>query len=555
MPLLPRIRMSLPDRLVSWLDPVAGARRMRARLGMAAASGHVPGVRRQSGGHDGTLANWRPRREREQLSEDRAYDTTMRRAESLAANDGHAAGAVDALALNVVGTGMQPQSYPDHVALGISEDQAEAFAESMETAWRLWCEEADATGRGCFEDLQYLAARSLFVTGELLHLPVWRDEPGRVFGHALQALHPARLRTPVDIPHAGGVRNGVVPGPCGEPSAYWIADPRPGFPLESLDASHFRLIPRKVGHRWACFHCFHALMPEQDRGVSILSPAMKQFRDLADYVDYELVGAMIAASFTVFLEAPADVMAGAASFDGSPQGAASAYLPLQPGTMTVGQPGHKPHIIASNRPGPTFDAFYERILRAAAASTGQPYEMVAKDFSRTNYSSARAALLEVWKLHTLYQDWMVRCYLRPNWLMVMEEAWLRGLLRVPAGAPSFWRSPAVMRAWGRCIWTRPPRGQVDPVKERQADDLALGSLTETRTGICYARGLDFPTLARQRQREERLLRDLGLVPGPSAPVAPDAPDAPSAPGTRTGDDDDTGDASPETPATTEDPAA
>ena len=552
MPSLPRIRMSLPDRLVSWLNPVAGARRMQARLGMAAATGHVPGVRRQSGGHDGTLENWRPRREQERISADRAYDTTMRRAESLAANDGHAAGAVDALALNVVGTGMQPQSYPDHIALGISEDQAEAFAESMETAWRLWCEEADATGRGCFEDLQYQAARSLFVTGEMLHLPVWREEPGRVFGHALQALHPARLRTPVDRRHDAGIRNGVAIGNYGEPLAYWIANPRPGFPLESLDASHFRLIPRKVAHRWGCFHCFHALMPEQARGLSILSPAMKQFRDLADYVDYELVGAMIAASFTVFLEAPADVMAGAASFDGSPQGGAPAYLPLQPGTMTVGQPGHKPHIIAGNRPGPTFDSFYERILRAAAASTGQPYEMVAKDFSRTNYSSARAALLEVWKLHTLYQDWMVRCYLRPNWLMVMEEAWLRGLLRIPEGAPSFWASPAVMRAWGRCIWTRPPRGQVDPVKERQADDLALASLTETRTGICYARGLDFPTLARQRQREERLLRDLGLVPGRPAP---NAPDAPSGPGTDTGDDDDTGDASPETPATTEDAAA
>ena len=314
MPSLPRIRMSLPDRLVSWLNPVAGARRMQARLGMAAATGHVPGVRRQSGGHDGTLENWRPRREQERISADRAYDTTMRRAESLAANDGHAAGAVDALALNVVGTGMQPQSYPDHAALGISEDQAEAFAESMESAWRLWCEEADATGRGCFEDLQYQAARSLFVTGEMLHLPVWREEPGRVFGHALQALHPARLRTPVDRHHDAGIRNGVVIGNYGEPVAYWIANPRPGFPLESLDASHFRLIPRRVAHRWGCFHCFHALMPEQARGVSILSPAMKQFRDLADYVDYELVGAMIAASFTVFLEAPADVMAGAASF-------------------------------------------------------------------------------------------------------------------------------------------------------------------------------------------------------------------------------------------------
>ena len=145
MPSLPAVAPNLLDRLVGWFAPVAGARRMHARMVMALASGRVTPVRRQSGGHDGTMENWRPRREQEEMSATRAYDVTMRRAESLVANDGHAASAIDALALNVVGTGMRPQSYPDHVALGITEDQAEVFAESMETAWRLWCEEADAS--------------------------------------------------------------------------------------------------------------------------------------------------------------------------------------------------------------------------------------------------------------------------------------------------------------------------------------------------------------------------------------------------------------------------
>lgn len=77
-----------------------------------------------------------------------AADETMRRAESLVANDGHAASAIDALALNVAGTGMQPQSYPDHAFLGITEAQAEAFAESMEAAWRLWCAVMRAWARG-----------------------------------------------------------------------------------------------------------------------------------------------------------------------------------------------------------------------------------------------------------------------------------------------------------------------------------------------------------------------------------------------------------------------
>lgn len=532
------------DRLVSYIAPVAGARRMQARYTMAAAgqmaSGLVTGVRRLSASQEGTLQSWNPRRE-QRLSETRALDNTMQRAESLAANDGHAASCVDSLALNVVGPGLRPQSYPDAGALGITDDQAQDFADSAEAAWKVWCREAHAGGTQHFDDLQYESKRSMFITGEFLHLPVWLEEPGRTFGLALQPLHPARLRTPGDLMHRADIRGGVHLGPYNRPRGYFIASPPDNMPLAGLTSQHFIYVPRMVGHRYACLHRYHSGMPEQVRGVSILSPAMKQFRDLADYVDYELVGALIAASFTVFIETPQDIMGAAGGgFSGSKaMGGRDYALQVQPGTLTTGNPGDKPHIISSTRPGPTFDAFYERVLRAAAASTGQPYEMVSKDFSKTNYSSARAALLEVWKLHTLFQEWDVRGYLDPVWSMVMEEAWLRGMLAVPPGAPSLYDSPAITRAWLACVWTRPPRGQIEPVKERNAEQLALDSLTDTRTAICHARGLDFETVARTRQREERLLKKLGLEPKQTPPPA----EASAAPENEPGDDDETGDES------------
>lgn len=522
------IQPNLIDRLVNYVSPVAGARRMQARYAMAAAgqmaSGLVAGVRRLSASQEGTLQSWNPRRE-QRLSESRAIDNTMQRAESLAANDGHAASCVDSLALNVVGPGLRPQSYPDATALGITDEQAQKFADSAEAAWKIWCKEAHAGGTQHFDDLQYESKRSMFITGEFLHLPVWLEEPGRAFGLALQPLHPARLRTPGDLTHRADIRGGVHLGPYNRPKGYFIANPPDNMPLAGLTSRHFIYVPRMVGHRYACFHRYHSGMPEQTRGVSILSPAMKQFRDLADYVDYELVGALIAASFTVFVETPVDMLNSNGGFGG--EAATMDYGPqIQPGTMTVGQAGHKPHIISSARPGPTFDAFYERVLRAAAASTGQPYEMVAKDFSKTNYSSARAALLEVWKLHTLYQDWFIRGYLNCLWPMVLEEAWLRGLLAVPAGAPGLWDSPLITRAWLSGVWTRPPRGQIDPVKEREAEALGLASMTDTRTAICHGRGTDFETLAKTRQREELLLQRLNLkTETPAAPPAVGKDDA------------------------------
>ncbi|SCM70010.1 phage portal protein [Desulfovibrio sp. 86] len=526
MPKAPQLEMNWLDRAIGYVAPIWGARRMQSRYTMAAAqymaSGLVTGVRRLAGSGEGTLGNWNPRRE-QRLAENRSFDTIMARAESLVANDGHAASSVSSLALNVAGPGLRPQSYPEHAVLGITEDQAEAFADSAEAAWSLWCKEAHAGDTLTFDDLQYQAVHSMFVTGEFLHLPVWLDEPGRTFGLAIQDLHPARLRTPSDLQQRADVRCGVHLGRYNRPLGYFIASPSDNTSsLSSLTSDHFTYVPRKIGHRYACLHRFHSDMPEQIRGVTILSPAMKLFRDLSDYVDYELVGALIAASFTVFIEAPGEVLAGMGSLDGkSAAGPVAAYPPqLQPGTLTTGQAGHKPHIISSARPGPTFDAFYERILRAAAASTGQPYEMVAKDFSKTNYSSARAALLEVWKMHTLYQEWFVRGNLNPIWGMVMEEAWLRGLLAVPAGAPSIYDSPRMAQAWLSCVWTRPPRGQIDQVKEREAESRGLESLTETRTAICHSRGLDFETIARTRQREEKLLKKLGLQPTPTAPGKP-----------------------------------
>lgn len=513
------------DSMVGYFNPMAGARRMQARFAMAAAASLadiVPGVRRRSASREGTLANWGPRR-RDRFAENADHDLTMARAESLVENDGHATSCIDALALNVAGSGLAPQSYPDAEFLGISDEDASAFADSAEAAWKLWCMEADASGENHFNDIQYMAVRSMFVTGEFLHLPTWSNESGRSFGLCLHALHPARLRTPSDKIACASIRNGVQLGPNNRPEGYWIANPTDGKLLSGLTAKDFLYVPRKKAHRWTCFHQFHANMPEQVRGISVLSPAMKQFRDLSDYVDYELVGALIASSLTIFMETPVDPMGGSLSGDNA-SGSASGYpLVVDPGMMVTGQPGHKPHIITNSRPGPTFDAFYERILRAAAASTGQPYEMVAKDFSKTNYSSARAALLEVWKLHTLFQDWFVRGYLYRLWGMVLEEAWLRGMLAVPAGAPSFYDSPLVRHAWLSAVWTRPPRGQIDPVKEREAEQLGLDNYTETRTALCHARGMDFKTLAMTRARENRLMEKLNLQEAPRAGAPAPAP--------------------------------
>ena len=160
--------MSSRQSLRPWLDRATGYVALLARAPRhdrasplplrSPASGMVPGVRRLSGSREGTLGNWSPRRE-ERLSEARSIDTIMARAESLAANDGNATSAIDSLALNVAGPGLRPQSYPDATVLGISEEEAQAFADSAEAQYL--SKEAPRLAASWVWDLQYQAVRSM----------------------------------------------------------------------------------------------------------------------------------------------------------------------------------------------------------------------------------------------------------------------------------------------------------------------------------------------------------------------------------------------------------
>ena len=501
------------DRAISWINPVAGARRAQARLAMSALDGVaavMPQARRRSASQDGTLADWLPRRE-SLYEHDRSTTLSMIRAESLVANDGHAASCIDSLALNIVGGGIRPQVYPDAQALGITEEDAQDFADSLESAWAVWCAEADISGRAHFHEIQYQNVHAMLTVGEFLNIARWDDRPGRTFGLTLEPLHPARLRTPADMLTNPRIHQGVELGDFMRPTAYWIANPPEGVPADCLTSRHFIRVERESGGRRICFHNFRAKMPEAVRGQSILGPAVKQFRDLADYVEYVLVGALIESSLTAFVQTPENPLSGGGL--GGESATKSHGYPgrIQPGMFVQGKPGDDLKLLNTTRPGPNFSEFYERMLRAAAAATGQPYEAVAKDFSKTTYSSARAALLEVWKLHALFQDWFIAGYLSPLLGMVADEAWARGMLKMPAKAPALDASPLIRRAWLGTAWTRPPRGQIDPVKDRTAEQAGLDMLTETRTSICHARGTDFDTTARTIAREERLLKKLDIA--------------------------------------------
>ncbi len=477
---------------------------------------------RDAGAFRGSISGWYGPQVHSRIGETRERTVMQRRASDLAANDWAAHSAVEAISGNAIGTGLVPKASIPSDMLGIPSETAREIGKQMEWAFAIWSVEADVRGQCHFVDLQNLGIRTMLNMGEMLHLPVMFDEEtrkkqGRDFAFALQSLSPSRLMTPTDMETNPYVRDGVQFSEYGRPLGYWLATPKASLDSSFLTVEHsallttdFTYVPAQVGHRPGMFHLFRHEVDEQVRGVSAFSKGIELFRNLEDAIDYELFAQVIAASFPVFI-AQESGTAGLPDFvheaNVEPE-ERELYQKISPGNVLYGGPNEKPYVLESNRPSANFSAFVEIVLRAMAASLGIPYESLTKDFSKTNYSSARAALNEAWKLYNFYRQWFGRLYCQPVYEMVIEEAFLRGIITLPKNAPGFYEA---RKLWCNADWIGPSRGFVDPVKEITATILALNNRLMTYGEAWAERGRDFDEGCAQMLEENPLLARLGTL--------------------------------------------
>ncbi len=489
---------------------------------------YTTGPSRDAGAYRGTIANWNPSRLVNMDAQIRERLTTQRRAADLAANDWAAKSGIRTIADNAVGTGLVPKSAIPHKLLGISREDAVAIGEKMEWAFSSWSQQAHARGIAHFEDLQYLGITSVLRIGEMLHLPVMLPLHGeggeRTFSLAIQDMNPTRLCTPADKTLDLRIKDGIEFTPYGKPLAHWLACPPPSLiPVDQqqLFSDSFIRRPARIGHRPNVFHLFRYEEEEQVRGVSALSNGMKLFRNLNDALDSELFSQVIAASFPVFIglengtaQLPPEVRE---AYGMDAQGPMERVMEFGPGTVAFGNPNEKPYVLKNERPSANFPPFVEIVLRSLAAMLGIPYESLAKDFSKTNYSSMRAALNEAWKLYMFYRRWFGRLYTQPVWEMAVEEAYLRNFLGLAddidalSPAPGFYEG---REYWCSATWVGPARGSIDPVKEIQATIMALEARLATYGEAWAERGGDFADALPVMEEE---LIALGKLPKPVAP--------------------------------------
>ncbi len=438
--------------------------------------------------------------------------TLVSRSRDLSRNHGVAAGAMQTLTDNVVGTGLRLSVTPDYKALGQTKEWADEWARHVESEWRSWAESTncDAAQSLNFAGMTALVFRSSLINGEALALPLWLGNRGKKYATTIQLVEADRLSNPSGKQDRKNLRAGIEIDNYGAPVAYHIRKSHPGdaFLGLGIDAMNWERIPThtKFGRR-RVIHVHDKERTGQHRGKPLLTSIMPMFKMLDHYERSELQAAVVNAMIAAFIETPMDGESIAEVFGGSGDDYMAARnewdIKLQGGSIIPMFPGDKVAPFTPSRPNSGYGQFVENILRHIGAGLNIPFELLMKDFSKTNYSSARAALLEAWRYFSAKRQWLSNYWAKPVYELWLEEAINKGIVE----APDFYEK---FHAWTKSKWIGPGRGWVDPVKEAKAAHLRMQIGLSTLEDECAAQGLDWEEVLEQLAREKAKITELGL---------------------------------------------
>jgi len=470
----------------------------------------------QTSGDSGTLPNIR-------ISLDRTRDVVR--------NDPHATAALMRLVDMLVGHGWQCVPTPDARALGIDPKVARQLGRVIRSEFKLFSRDprkfCDARRRLTFNGLLRLAARTFAVAGEAtsaLKFDVERVERlGARYATCVAQVDPDRLCNPNNMSDTLKIRGGVEFETGGAPIAYHVRNGHIADYWAPVLAMTWTRIERETPWGRPVFiHAFEPEREDQTRAITPFAALLSRLRMIGKFADTELASATTNALFAAFVESdlPTEEIAerlapGARgnSVRASYMDHLAKYFEKNPVTLggvriSVMPPNSKITMNGSPRQTTAFPAFQAAFLQSIASALGLSYEQLAMDWSKTNYSSARAALNEVWRAIRRLQAVFAEQYVAPIYLAFLEEAFDKGYVVAPAGAPDFWDMP---EAWSQCRWIGPGRGYVDPVKEAEAAALRMEGLTSNLQNECAEQGMDMEENIEEIAYENELLEENNLT--------------------------------------------
>lgn len=481
-------RINFLDNAIAAISPAWAWRREMFRQGLQA-------IRNYNAGRHDRLIPWAPTVGPAEQVDAPYRDTLRARARDLERNNDIAGAAISALVRNVVGTGIRPQARVRHKD---SEEYDERLNTLLEKEFKQWAKarNCDISGQQSFYELQAMILRRRVVDGEIfVHKVAPRDR--QQVPLILQLLESDLLDTSMIRQKTSDASNVIVSGieldPYYRPVRYWFQQQSPdGY----VGVGTSTPIPAN-----RVMHLFTKVRPSQIRGISELAQVMARMRETGEYLDAELVAAKIAACFALFVKRDLPT---------NPVGRLNQDLKtgqrvdtIEPGMIEYLLPGEEIQAANPSRSATTIKDYTEIETRLAAAGMGMSYEVVSRDMSKSNYSSARQNHLEDRKTWLPMQTYIIEHLCQPIWEEFVTALVVSGRVDIP----DFWEDP---ERYYSCDWIAPGWAWIDPLKEVNARKAEIGSGMTTLQQTCAEKGLDWHDVLRQRAREQVFAQSLGL---------------------------------------------
>ena len=440
------------------------------------------------------------------------YSSTLRqRSRDLYESGGLARSGVNTLTTSVCGWGIMPKPKIDGDFLGLTDEAREETERNILREWRLWAENkmCDAERQQNFYDLQQLAFLSMLMSGDVFVLFGMKPNARTPYQTTIRLIEADRICNPdssgnsesTETDGGGRIIDGIEIDQEGVVIRYYIAS---RSPIAANDNSELTWTPIDAfGSDTGYENMLHIMTherPEQRRGVPLVAAEIEGLKQFSRYMNAEIAGKLVSAMLTVFITSKDDDgKAGMEDAVNEDEKVTDDELKLElaPGAIYDLPPGKHPETVDPKRSDTQFEVFVNTFIMVIASSMGIPKEVLVKKYE-SNYTAARAALLDFWRTVKVYRRKFNSSFNQPIYEQWLSEAVAAGRI----DAPGFFDDPIVRQAWCGCAWMGASMGHVDPLKEVNAAEARIRNniSTEDQEAMEY-NGNDWSEIVRQREKE------------------------------------------------------
>lgn len=459
------------------------------------------------------------------------YSSALRqRSRDLYEGGGLARSGVNTLTTSVCGWGIMPKPKIDGDFLGLTDEAREETERNILREWRLWAENkmCDAERQQNFYDLQQLAFLSMLMSGDVFVLFGMKENPRTPYQTTIRLIEADRICNPdssgnsesKESDSGGRIIDGVEIDKEGVVIRYYIAS---RSPIAANDNSELTWTPIDAfGSDTGYENILHIMTherPEQRRGVPLVAAEIEGLKQFSRYMNAEIAGKLVSAMLTVFITSKDDDgKAGMEDAVNEDEKVTDDELKLElaPGAIYDLPPGKHPETVDPKRSDTQFEVFVNTFIMVIASSMGIPKEVLVKKYE-SNYTAARAALLDFWRTVKVYRRRFNSGFNQPIYEQWLAEAVAAGRIE----APGFFDDPIVRQAWCGCSWMGASMGHVDPLKEVNAAEARIRNniSTEEQEAMEY-NGNNWDEVVRQRDKE---ITTRAMMGGSTEPDGSDGP--------------------------------